>query len=46
MNENILDFFQTEPFVYEKSSKAFWDDEYISKNMLAAHLDTAFDGAS
>lgn len=46
MNDKIIDFFKKEPPVYEKSSKAFWDDEHISKGMLEAHLDAAFDGAS
>lgn len=39
MNNKIIDFFRAEPPIYEKSSKAFWDDEHISKSMLAAHLD-------
>lgn len=46
MNDKIIDFFKKEPPVYEKSSKVFWDDEHISKGMLEAHLDAAFDGAS
>lgn len=46
MNEKIIDFFKTDPPVYQKSSKAFWDDEHISKSMLAAHLDAYHDGAS
>lgn len=46
MNQRILDFFKTAPPLYEKSSKAFWDDEYISKSMLAAHFDREHDGAS
>lgn len=46
MNQWLLDFFKTEPRLYEKSSKAFWDDEHISRGMLAAHLDRARDGAS
>lgn len=46
MNQRILDFFKTVPPLYEKSSKAFWDDEHISKSMLAAHFDREHDGAS
>ncbi len=46
MNQRILDFFKTAPPLYEKSSKAFWDDEHISKSMLAAHFDREHDGAS
>ncbi len=46
MNQRILDFFKTVPPLYEKSSKAFWDDEHISKSMLAAHFDGEHDGAS
>lgn len=46
LNQEILDFFKTEPPVYQKSTKAFWDDEHISKGMLSAHLDIYHDGAS
>lgn len=34
------------PPVYTKTKTAFWDDEYISKQMLKAHLDPEFEGAS
>lgn len=34
------------PPLYEKSEGAFWNDEYISKQMLQAHLNPEFDGAS
>lgn len=34
------------PALYTKSKEAFWDDEYISKQMLKAHLDPDFSGAS
>ena len=34
------------PPLYTKSKAAFWDDEYISKQMLKAHLDPGFEGAS
>ena len=46
MNEKILKFFEENPPVYAGSTKAFWDDEHISKGMLAAHLDAEHDGAS
>lgn len=45
-NESILNFFKTDPPIYQKSSKAFWDDGHISKSMLSAHLDVYHDGAS
>jgi SAM-dependent methyltransferase len=34
------------PELYQETSTPFWDDEYISKQMLKAHLDPEFDGAS
>lgn len=46
LNNRILDFLRIEPAIYEKSTKAFWDDEHISKGMLSAHLDADNDGAS
>lgn len=46
MNKELIAFFSQEVPVYQASSKAFWDDEHISKGMLAAHLDIAHDGAS
>lgn len=46
MNREVIDFFKETPPVYAESSKPFWDDEHISKNMLAAHLNTERDGAS
>lgn len=46
MNKKILKFFEEDPPVYAESTRAFWDDEHISKSMLAAHLDTEHDGAS
>lgn len=36
----------TKPQVFTKSPSVLWDDEHISKGMLAAHLDPAIDGAS
>ncbi len=34
------------PPIYTKSKGEFWNDEYISKQMLKAHLNPEFDGAS
>lgn len=34
------------PPVYTKSASKFWDDEYISKQMLKAHLDPEFEAAT
>lgn len=34
------------PLLYKKSEGAFWNDAYISKQMLKAHLDPQFEGAS
>lgn len=34
------------PPLYAKSKAAFWNDEHISKQMLKAHLEPEFDGAS
>lgn len=34
------------PPLYTKSEVAFWNDEHISKQMLKAHLDPEFEGAS
>ena len=34
------------PLLYSKSEAAFWDDEYISKQMLKAHLNPDVDEAS
>lgn len=34
------------PVIYQQSEANFWDDEYISKHMLEAHLDPDFEGAS
>ncbi len=34
------------PELYAPSSAPFWDDEHISKGMLAAHLDPEWDAAS
>lgn len=34
------------PALYEFTDEPFWDDEHISAQMLAAHLDPDFEGAS
>lgn len=34
------------PALYEKTEVLFWDDEHISGQMLKAHLDPDFEGAS
>lgn len=34
------------PSIYKQSDVNFWDDEHISKHMLAAHLDPDYEGAS
>ena len=34
------------PLLYQKTAGAFWNDEHISKQMLKAHLDPEFEGAS
>lgn len=34
------------PSLWQRSGQPFWDDEHISKGMLAAHLDPNWDAAS
>lgn len=46
MLENIFDTLGKRPALYAPSDSPFWDDEYISKQMLAAHLDPDTDAAS
>lgn len=45
MNQDILSSVKKPP-LYAKSKAAFWNDPYISGQMLKAHLDPEFDGAS
>ncbi len=45
MNSNIIMALEKPP-VYTKSKGEFWNDEHISKQMLKAHLNPEFDGAS
>ena len=46
LNRELINYLKEEPPVYHESSKAFGDDEHISKSMLDAHLNTENDGAS
>lgn len=46
MNKKIIDFMKNLPLLYAESDDAFWDDEHISKYMLAAHLNPDCDNAS
>lgn len=46
MYKKILEYAKEKPPVYTPSSEKFWDDEHISKQMLEAHLNPDFDGAS
>ncbi|HFL2405978.1 TPA: class I SAM-dependent methyltransferase [Clostridioides difficile] len=43
---NKLCMYLERPELYKQSEINFWDDEYISKQLLKAHLDTNFEGAS
>ena len=45
MNNKIIEALK-KPAVYTPSGTAFWDDDYISGQMLKAHLDPDFEGAS
>ncbi|PNV63405.1 SAM-dependent methyltransferase [Clostridium sp. chh4-2] len=45
MYDGISKIFEL-PKLYKESEAAFWDDDYISKQMLKAHLDPDFNGAS
>lgn len=44
--KNLLDIVSKRPGLFEQSPKNIWDDEYISKNMLKAHLDETVDSAT
>ncbi|NLT13172.1 MAG: class I SAM-dependent methyltransferase [Clostridiales bacterium] len=46
MNNNILTALKHRPAAYEPSAYAFWDDDHISKGMLAAHLDPEIEAAT
>ncbi|WP_227483151.1 MULTISPECIES: class I SAM-dependent methyltransferase [unclassified Clostridioides] len=43
---NKLCMYLEKPELYKESKVNFWDDEYISKQLLKAHLDVDFEGAS
>lgn len=45
MIKNMIKFIN-KPKVYEKGVKLFWEDEYISKQLLKAHLNPEIDSAS
>lgn len=45
MNSNLITSL-CKPPIYTKTKSEFWNDEYISKQMLEAHLDPEFDAAS
>ena len=45
MSSNIITSLRKPP-IFTKSKVEFWNDEYISKQMLQAHLNPEFDGAS
>jgi 2-polyprenyl-3-methyl-5-hydroxy-6-metoxy-1,4-benzoquinol methylase len=46
MNIELLEKLSKKPKLFERSTTKFWDDEYISKKMLEAHLDPKWDAAS
>lgn len=46
MNIELLEKLSKKPKLFERSTTKFWDDEYISKKMLEAHLDPKCDAAS
>ena len=45
MNSSFITSLRKPP-IYTKSMVEFWNDEYISEQMLKAHLNPEFDGAS
>ena len=45
MYNKIINFLKEQPVLYAESDDAFWDDEHISKYMLASHLDPDCDNA-
>lgn len=46
MYTKIFSFIQDRPLAYAESTQKFWDDEHISKYMLAAHLNPDLESAS
>lgn len=45
MYKNLCSILE-KPLLYTKTEIPFWDDEHISGEMLKAHLDPDFEGAS
>lgn len=46
MFDEMLAAFADKPVSYARMAHPFWDDDHISKNMLAAHLNPELDAAS
>lgn len=46
MHKSLFEYLKVVPSPYAPSTAPFWDDEHISKHMLAAHLDEHTDAAS
>lgn len=46
MYKKLLDFLKERPLPYTQSTAPFWDDEHISKGMLAAHLNPDVEAAT
>ena len=44
--DKLLSFLQVKPKLYEKTQYNIWDNDYVSKGMLQAHLDESLDSAS
>ena len=44
--KNIFSIICEKPELFEESQKNMWNDEYISKNMLKAHLNKNLDSAT
>ncbi|EOH64712.1 class I SAM-dependent methyltransferase [Enterococcus mundtii] len=42
----MIETLLNKPTLYQQTKGAFWDDRHISKQMLQAHLDPEFEGAS
>lgn len=46
MYEKILTFLKEKPQPYQPGTKPFWDDTYIAKEILKAHLDPDHEGGT
>jgi len=46
MYNQLLNFLNRRPDLYESSTSTFWDDEHISKSMLEAHLNPELEAAT